>query len=127
MPDRERVVAFVDAVVNGDHAEAIRDFYHEDASMQENEAPPRKGRDALIKHEQDALARVRSIYTHPPSKVLVDGDNVMIAWRFDMTDQEGVTRRLDEVAVQTWRGDRILREKFVYDSATAWKPIAPRA
>ncbi len=123
MPDRKRVAAFVDAVVNGDHADAIRDYYHEEASMQENDAEPRQGREVLIKHERAALARVQSIHTHPPSMVLVDGDHVMIAWRFDMTDQEGITRRLNEVAVQTWRGDRILTEKFIYDSATAWQPI----
>lgn len=123
MPDRKKLAAFVDAVVNGDHAVAIRDFYHEDASMQENDAEPRKGRAALIQHERAALARVTSIYTHPPSKVLVDGDNVMIEWRFDMTDPQGVTRRLDEVALQKWRADRILTEKFIYDSATAWRPI----
>ncbi len=117
------MAAFVDAVVNGDHADAIRDFYHVEASMQENDAEPRKGRDALIKHERAALARVQSIYTHPPSKVLVDGDSVVIVWRFDMTDREGITRRLDEVTLQTWQGDRILIERFVYDSATAWRPI----
>lgn len=123
MPDRKRVAAFVDAVVNGNHAEAIRDFYHEDASMQENDAEPRRGREALIKHEKAALERVRSIHTHPPSMVLVDGAHVMVAWRFDMTDHEGITRRLDEVAVQTWRGDRILTEKFIYDTATAWQAV----
>lgn len=123
MPSRDRVEVFVDAVVNGDHADAIRNFYHEDASMQENETPPRVGRDHLVAHEQAALARVQSMETHPPRAVLVDGDQVMIAWTFDMTDGKGVRRRLREIALQEWRDDRILREQFVYDTATAWKPV----
>lgn len=127
MPNRERIDAFVDAVVNGDHADAIRNFYHEDASMQENETPPRVGRDHLVAHEEAALARVQSMETHPPRAVLVDGDQVMIAWTFDMTDGKGVRRRLREIALQEWRDDRILREQFVYDTATAWKPVEGEA
>jgi ketosteroid isomerase-like protein len=65
MPDRERVEAFVAAVVGGDHVGAIRDFYCEDATMQENAAPPRRGRDALMAHEAKALARLRHMHTHP--------------------------------------------------------------
>lgn len=124
MPTRERVNAFIEAVVNGDHAEAIFNFYHEDASMQENDEPARVGRAHLIQHEKAALARVQSIYTHPPSRLLVDGDHVAIAWTFDMTDRQGVTRRLNEIALQTWRDNRIWKEKFVYDTATAWQPVS---
>jgi ribosomal silencing factor RsfS len=36
MPTRERVAAFITSVVGGDHVRAIADYYHEDASMQEN-------------------------------------------------------------------------------------------
>src|SRR5215510_6956258 len=38
MPTRERVQELIDAVVGGDHAEAIARFYTDDASMQENAA-----------------------------------------------------------------------------------------
>lgn len=123
MPDRERVNAFVDAVVSGDHADAIRNFYHEDASMQENEETPRVGRDTLVAYEEAALKRVQSMTTYPPRALLVDGDHVVIAWTFEIVDGKGVRRRLREIAFQEWRGDRILREQFIYDSATAWKPV----
>ena len=35
-----------------------------------------------------------------------------------MTSHEGVTRRLDELSLQTWRGDRIASERFFYDPAS---------
>ena len=41
MPSRERVQAFVDAVLAGDFVQSIRDFYAEDATAQENLKPPR--------------------------------------------------------------------------------------
>lgn len=123
MPDRQRVEGFIAAVVGGDHVQAIADFYAEDASMRENALPPRKGREALMEHEANALKRVRRMHTHPVETFLVDGDNVVIKWMFDMTDVSGVTRRLEELSLQRWRGDRIAEERFFYDSAFAWRPV----
>jgi predicted DNA-binding protein YlxM (UPF0122 family) len=47
MPTRARLDEFIAAVVSGDHAGAIERYYTEDASMQENAAAPRVGRDVL--------------------------------------------------------------------------------
>ena len=47
MPTRARLDEFIAAVVSGDHAGAIERYYTEDASMQENPAAPRVGRDGL--------------------------------------------------------------------------------
>ena len=117
MPSRERVQAFVDAVLAGDFVQSIRDFYAEDATAQENLNPPRVGREALIAHEQKTLDSMGPVKPHCTT-LLVDGDRVVIGWRFDMTSHEGVTRRLDELSLQTWRGDRIASERFFYDPAS---------
>ena len=122
MPDRSRVEAFIAAVVGGDHVGAIADYYHEGASMQENLLPPRRGRDLLMEHEAKVLERMR-MHTHPGPLFLVDGDQVVINWIFDATGADGVTRRLDELALQRWDGDRIAEERFVYDTASAWKTV----
>ena len=50
MPSRDTVERFVAMVVSGDHVGAIEAFYAEDASMQENLAPPRVGKAALVVH-----------------------------------------------------------------------------
>ncbi|WP_198021007.1 hypothetical protein [Mesorhizobium sp. LNJC391B00] len=42
MPSRERVEAFLKEVVEGCHVKAIADFYHDDATMQENLGVPRR-------------------------------------------------------------------------------------
>lgn len=123
MPDKARVDQFIDAVVNGDHVEAIRNFYHETATMQENLGEPRVGRDALMAHEANAMARVAKVETKPVTTYLVDGDSVAIRWTFIMTDKSDVSRQLEEVSLQHWDGDRIAREQFFYDSATAWQVV----
>ncbi|MEP6968058.1 MAG: nuclear transport factor 2 family protein [Pseudomonadota bacterium] len=123
MPTSERVQGFVAVVVSGDHVGAIRDYYWDDASMRENMAEPRRGREFLMAHEAKALSRLARMHTHPPKAVMIDGDRVVIHWVFDATDPAGVTRRLEELALQNWRGDRIQAERFFYDTATAWRAV----
>ena len=123
MPSRDRVEEFIAVVVSGEHVRAITDFYHPDASMQENLEAPRKGREVLEAHEAAALARAASVHTHPAPAFVVDGDHVVINWTFDFTDKKGITRRLEELAFQQWDGDRIRTERFFYDTASAWTAI----
>ena len=91
MPSRERVVALFAMVEQGRFVEAIEDFYTEDATMQENGEPPRGGRDRL------------------------DGDQAVIRWTFVFTRHDGRSLRMEELALQRWRGDRIAEERFFYD------------
>jgi len=117
MPERGRVEAFIARVVSGAHAEAIEEFYHEDASMQENLSPPRVGRDTLVANERAALARAKSVYTHPVDAFFIDGDRVVVHWIFEFTRPDDTIMRIEELAFQVWRGDRIQTERFYYDPA----------
>ena len=125
MPSRERVEAFLKEVVKGSHVKAIADFYHDDATMQENLGVPRRGKEMLMAREQSVLDQLQKMHTHPVQTFLVDGDNVAIRWTFDKTDKDGVVQRLEEVALQQWRGGRIAKEQFFYDTATAWGVVGP--
>lgn len=116
MPSRARLDEFIRVVESGDHAGAIERYYTEDASMQENVAPPRVGRDTLVAHERGILARMRHVYSKAVASV-VEGDRVAIHWIFELTDETGKVHRVDEVALQEWRGDRIFRERFFYQPA----------
>jgi ketosteroid isomerase-like protein len=120
MPSRARLDEFIAVVEAGDHAGAIERYYTEDSSMQENALPPRVGRDLLVAHERGVLARMSHVYSKAVSSV-VEGDRVGIHWIFELTDKSGKVHRVDEVAWQEWRGDRIFRERFFYD------PSRPKA
>jgi hypothetical protein len=115
MPSRKTVAAFVAQVVSGDHVGAIRDWYSEDAWMQENLGARRVGREALMAYEAAALARVLRVETELLEPPLVDGDRVAIRWRFTFTPKVGRASSLEEIAWQTWRGDKVAEEVFFYD------------
>ncbi|WP_291864436.1 nuclear transport factor 2 family protein [Bradyrhizobium sp.] len=114
MPSRARLDEFIAVVETGDHAGAIERYYTEDATMQENAAAPRVGRDLLVAHERGVLERVENVVSTCVTSIL-EGDRVAINWIFDFTYHSGKTVRIDEVALQEWRGDRIFRERFFYD------------
>ena len=120
MPSRTRLDEFIACVESGDHAGAIERYYTEDASMQENAASPRVGRDVLVAHERAVLERMAQVHSKCVASA-VEGDRVAIHWNFELTDKSGKTRYFDEVAWQEWRGDRIFRERFFYD------PSRPKA
>src|SRR5476649_2482508 len=117
MPSRALVDEFIAVVEAGDHAGAIERYYTEDSSMQENAAPPRVGRDVLVARERGILAQMSHVYSKAISSV-VEGDHVAIHWIFELTDKSGKMRRVDEIALQQWRGEKIHRERFFYDPAT---------
>ena len=117
MPARESVEAFAAQVLSGDHVGAIRDWYAEDASMQENQDAPRVGRQLLMDGEAAMLARVAAVKTELLAPPMIDGDRVAIHWRFTFTSRKGVDRSLEEIAWQTWKGEKIWREVFWYDPA----------
>jgi hypothetical protein len=126
MPSRERVQALVAMVEKSQFVEAIEEFYHPHASMQENQNPPRVGRDALVAEERTTMARFKSMTTHPVETLLIDGDQVVIRWTFEFIPPVGPPMVLQELALQRWEGDRIAQEQFFYDPRQT-RPPKPAA
>jgi ketosteroid isomerase-like protein len=117
VPARETVKQLIALVEQGKYVEAIQQFYAEDASMQENNQPPRKGLGTLVKHEQGVMASFKTMRTLPVENFLVDGDRVVIRWVFEFTRPDGKMLRMDELALQRWRGEKVVEERFFYDPA----------
>jgi hypothetical protein len=123
MPSRAVVEAFIAQVVSGDHVGAIRDWYLEDATMQENQALPRGPREALMAREAAVLERTEQVLTELVEAPALDGDRVAIRWRFTFRFKDGGAMRMEEIAWQRWEGDRIAEETFFYDPGQRTQPV----
>lgn len=115
MPSRDIVEAFAKHLGNGDFIGAIEQFYTPDAATYENNAAPTVGREKLIAKERGVLAASEEVKALRIGPSLIEGDHVATRWSFSFTNAEGVTRTLDEIAWQTWRGDQLIEERFYYD------------
>jgi len=126
MPSKATVDAFVTLVESGDYVGAIEQFYTADASTRENNGAPRVGRDNLMAIERHVMAAHRKIEARRLAPVLIEADTVAVVWRFDFTTLQDTVRTLEEVALQKWRGEQLLEERFFYDpqQMLAEKPAA---
>ena len=124
MPSRDRVQAFVALVEQAKYVEALEEFYHPHASMRDNQQEPRLGLERLIADEKATMARFETMKTDPVSDLLVDGDKVVIRWKFTFTPAEGPPMVMEEIALQRWEGERIAEERFFYDPRQTRPPTA---
>ncbi len=115
MPSLETLERFIARVEQNAHVEAIQEFYTESASMQENQATPRAGREALVANERQVLARAQTVQSTCVRPVFVNGDRVVIRWIFQFSWKDGSSSRMEELAYQRWEGERIAEEQFFYD------------
>ncbi|MFC4762920.1 nuclear transport factor 2 family protein [Dyella koreensis] len=115
MPERHVVSTFISLVESGQFIDALQRFYHPDAIVWENLWQSRIGLDALIENERLVLNRFTTVTAHA-AQVVVDGDRVVINWRFEFSSDNAHTT-LDEVAVQQWVDGKIVYERFYYDPA----------
>ena len=117
MPTADTLARFIARVESNAHDVAVEEFYADGATMQENQAPPRVGRDAHVANERRVLARARAITSTCVRPVLASGDHVAIRWRFRFEWHDGTVTEMEEVAWQRWEGERIAEETFFYDPA----------
>jgi hypothetical protein len=115
MPTAETLERFIARVEENAHAEAIEEFYTEGASMQENQSPPRVGRDAHVANERKVLARAKTVFSKCVRPAFLNGDRVVIRWMFRFDWLDGTFTQMEEVACQRWEGERIAEETFFYD------------
>ena len=126
MPDLETLERFIARVEQSAHAEAIEEFYAENASMRENQAAPRVGRALLVARERAVLAKARNVHSACIRPVFVSGETVVVRWTFRFEWLDGTATRIEELAYQHWHDGRIVEETFFYDPAQlkASKPDA---
>jgi hypothetical protein len=117
VPTHETLERFIAAVESNEHDKAILQFYTENASIQENQAEPRRGRDHLVAREKEILAKARSVTSQCVRPVFVNGDRTVIRWKFRFVWLDGTTMDMEEIAYQRWERELIAEEQFFYDPA----------
>ena len=117
MPSSETLERFIARVEDNKHVAACECFYTANSTMQENQSPPRLGRDAHVANERKVMARARSVSSTCVRPVFVNGDQVVIRWIFQFEWLDGSVTRMEELAYQRWEGEQIAEETFFYDPA----------
>ncbi len=107
-----------DMMAQGKMLEAFEKYYHTDVLMVEADGKSRKGKEANRRFQNEFLNSVKQIHGAGVSTITSDEKNgvtVVESW-MDLTNKEGNRSRMEEVAVQKWKGDQIIHERFYYNT-----------
>ena len=107
-------------IQSGRILDAMTEFYHADAAMQENGKEPTVGLEANIEREKAFLAQVKDFHAFDAVAIGIDGDGAtataLIESRMEFTNHEDVRVVLEQVSVQKWVDGKVSHERFYYDS-----------
>jgi ketosteroid isomerase-like protein len=114
---KENVARFCELLARGEPLRAIEEFYAEDVCVFENRTLARAGREQCLLHEREALTRVREPPRFKLHRWAVDERTgvAFIEYTVRFVSNSGRPMRIEEVAVQSWDGDRISNERFYYE------------
>jgi len=115
MPKLSTIESFIQAVEERPHDQVIQDYYAEDAAIQENQNAPRVGKELLLKYERAALQKAQRVESKCIRPFFVQENQVVIRWKFKFYWKNQTVSEIEEVAHQTWQGEKIHSEQFFYD------------
>lgn len=113
----ENISSVNDLVLQGKALEAFELYYHNDVKMQENDNPAVVGKDANRQREKDFFKAITEFRSAKVLKVALGENNTtMVEWHMDYTHKDWGVKNFTQVAVQEWKDDKIINEKFYYGS-----------
>ncbi len=103
-------------VGQGQIMDAFEKFYHPEVVMQEIGEEQRVGKDANREYEKNFVASVKEIHGGGVEAFTSDEENgiTMVQNWMDITFQNDERVKLDQVAIQHWKGDHIIKEVFYH-------------
>ncbi|MEO5799220.1 MAG: SnoaL-like domain-containing protein [Gemmatimonadales bacterium] len=117
MSNRDAAHDLVHLVTTGKLLDAFEKYYDDGVVMQENRKEPMVGKSANRAREVEFVNSIEAVHSMSAPDVLVDGDQVVIHWIGEVTFKGGYRVMMDQLAHQTWKGGKIVNERFVYDTA----------
>lgn len=114
MSVKTQVQAVIDGIKAGKILETFDAYYADDVVMTENRKDERIGKAANRKYEIEFLNNVQEFHGAQVGRVIVDGDHAAVEWTFDLTFKGGNRVTMQQVAVQTWKNGKVVREDFYH-------------
>ena len=114
MNTKENVQAVIDGILAGKILETFDAYYADDVVMSENKKDERVSKAKNREYELQFLGNIQDFHGAKVGRTLVDGDNSAVEWTFDVTFKGGSRVVMEQVALQTWKDGKIIREDFYH-------------
>lgn len=117
MTYQEKAQDIYNMLGQGQLLEAFDKYYADDVVMTEPRGT-REGKNVCRDYEVNFLNSVAEFHNLEVTKVAADEANgvTFVESMMDVTFKDGNRVQMEQVAVQQWRGDQIVHERFYYES-----------
>ena len=114
----EKAKDIYDMSAQGKMLDAFEKYYHKDVVMVEATGEERKGKDVNRKFEIEFLGMIKEMHGGGVRSITSnekEATTMVESW-MDITMKDGKRSMMEEVAVQKWKGDQIIHERFYYNA-----------
>lgn len=104
-------------LAQGKLLDAFEKYYHVDVVQEEATGEKRVGKEANRKFQTEFMGMIKDVHGTGVTALASDekeGITMVESW-MDVTFKDGNRSKMEEVAVQKWRGDQIVYERFYYN------------
>lgn len=112
----EKATELYELINTGKLMDGFEKFYSENVIMQELGEEPRIGKETNRQHEINFLGMVQEFHGAGIEAITSNettGNSMVESW-MDITFKDGNRMKIEQVAVQTWQGDFIIKEVFYH-------------
>lgn len=98
---------------------AFEKWYHDDVVMVEATGDVREGKAANREFDQGFVESIQEVHGGGIGAVTSDEENgitISETW-MDATFKDGNRMKMEEVSVKKWKGDKVIHERFYYDTS----------
>lgn len=114
MGTKDHVQAVIDGILAGKILETFDTYYGDNVVMSENKTEERVGKAKNREYELQFLNNIQEFHGAKVGRILVDGDDAAVEWTFDVTFKGGNRVVMEQVALQSWKDGKIIREDFYH-------------
>jgi len=103
---------------SGRMMDAFEKFYHDDVVMIEATGEVREGKETNRKFEEEWLNNLQEMHDGGSLHITSNEEDAitMVESWIDVTFKDGSRVKMEEVAVQYWENDKIIKERFYYNA-----------
>ena len=113
----QQITEMYDMVQGGQMMDAFEKYYHDDVVMVEATGDVREGKATNREFEMNWLSSVQEVHGGGVNSITSNeetGHTAVETW-MDITYKDGNRMKMEEVAVQKWKGDKIVHKRFYYN------------
>lgn len=111
---REQVNEVIIGIVTGQILETFDKYYDEKVVIHDHSLSEQENKASIRAHKERFLKDLDAYHGARATSVVVDGHKSAVEWRVEITPKDGKRITLNQLAFQTWKNGKIIKETIYH-------------